>query len=200
MKLRMSTTSPYARKCLMVAIETGLEPRIERVPTAPWAPDTDLPNDNPLGKVPVLITDGGEALYDSPVICDYLDAQHSGRKLIPPAGGERWRQLRLEALADGITDAAVMVRIETVMRPEDKRWPHWAERHAAVVGRGLDALERDCAGWGDEMLMGQIAAIAAVGYVEFRALAEWRAGRPALAAWMESMAARPSVASTQPRE
>ncbi len=200
MKLRMSTTSPYARKCLMVAIEAGLDQRVERVATAPWAPDTDLPADNPLGKVPVLITDGGEAIYDSPVICDYLDAQHSGRRLIPQSGGERWRQLRLEALADGITDAAVGVRIETVTRPEDKRWPHWTERQQAAMTRGLDALERDCAGWGDEVLIGQLAAVAAVGYVEFRGLADWRAGRPALAAWFARLSARPSVAATVPRE
>ena len=200
MKLRMSTTSPFARKVRMVAIEAGLEARVELVPTAPWAADTDLPADNPLCKVPALITDGGEALYDSPVICEYLDSLHGGRKLIPPAGGERWRHLRLQALADGITEAAVAVRVETFMRPEDKRWPKWSERQMVAVGRGLDALDRECADWGDEFLIGQVSAICAVAYVEFRALTDWRAGRPALAAWYDSCARRPSVAATVPHE
>lgn len=200
MKLRMSFTSPFARKCRMVAIEAGLDGRIELVPTAPWAADTDLPADNPLCKVPVLITDGGEVLYDSPVICDYLDSLHGGRKLIPPSGGERWRHLRLEALADGLTEAAVGIRIETHMRPEDRRWPDWVERQRRAVVRGLDALERECAEWGEEVLIGQLAAAAAVGYVEFRAIDDWRKGRPALAAWFDRMAKRPSVAGTVPKE
>ncbi len=200
MKLRMSTTSPFARKVRMVAIEAGLDNRIELVPTLPWAADTDLPADNPLCKVPVLITDGGEALYDSPVICEYLDSLHGGRKLIPPTGGERWRHLRLQALADGITEAAVAVRVETVMRPEDKRWPNWSERQVTAVARGLDALERECADWGDEFLIGQLSAVCAIAYVAFRAVVDWRAGRPALAAWYDSVAARPSVAATVPHE
>jgi len=135
MKLRFSPTSPYVRKVRIVALEAGID--LELIPTAPWAPDTDLPKDNPLGKVPALLTDGGEAIYDSPVICEYLDSQHSGRKLIPAAGGERWRQLCLQALADGILDAAVSARIELAMRPEDKRWPQWVERQNAAVLRGL---------------------------------------------------------------
>jgi glutathione S-transferase len=200
MKLRLSSTSPFARKCLIVAMEAGIESGIEQVTTAPWAAESDLPADNPLGKVPVLITDGGESIYDSPVICEYLDSLHGGRKLIPVAGGERWRHLRLEALADGITDAAVMVRIETAMRPEGLRWPHWVERQTNAVIRGLDALERDCADWGDDFLIGQIAALCAVGYVEFRKITDWRVGRPALAAWMDRMAARGSVVATEAKD
>ena len=200
MKLRLSVTSPFARKCLIVAMEAGIESQLEQVATAPWAADSDLPADNPLGKVPVLITDGGESIYDSPVICEYLDSLHGGRKLIPAAGGERWHHLRLEALADGITDAAVMVRIETAMRPENARWPQWTERQTLAVTRGLDALERDCSDWGDEFLIGQIAALCAVGYVEFRKTTDWRAGRPNLAAWMDGLAARASVAATIPKD
>ena len=140
MKLRMSTTSPYARKCLIVASEAGIDGRIERVPTSPWAADTDLPKDNPLSKIPTLITDDGDTLYDSPVICEYLDSLHSGRKLIPAAGSDRWRQLKLQALCDGLLDASVMVRVETATRPEDKRWPQWIERQKAAMVRGLDSL------------------------------------------------------------
>jgi glutathione S-transferase len=181
MILRHSPTSPYVRKVRMVALEAGLDSHLELVPTLAWAPDTDLPKDNPLGKVPCLVTDGGEAIYDSPVICEYLDSLHGGRKLVPAGGGERWRHLRLQALGDGILDAALLVRIENSMRPEDKRWPGWVDRQTAAVTRGIDALEQEAAQWGDEFLIGQIAVVAALDYLDFRAILDWRAGRPA--AW-----------------
>jgi len=200
MKFRTSVTSPYARKCLIVAIEAGIDGRLEQVPTAPWAADTDLPKDNPLGKIPALVTDGGEVLYDSPVICEYLDSLHGGRRLVPVSGGERWSQLRLEALADGILDAAVAARIEIALRPEDKRWPQWIERQNAAIDRGLDALEGECAAWGDSFLIGQIAAAAALGYLDFRAGPAWREPRPALAAWFARASQRPSVAATVPKD
>lgn len=200
MKLRYSTTSPFARKCLAVAHEAGLDKRIETVLTNAWAADTDLPRDNPLCKVPALITDGGEALYDSPVICEYLDSLHDGRKLFPPSGGERWRQLRLQALADGILDAAVQVRIETATRPESARWPAWADRQQAAIARACDALEQECAGWGEEFLIGQISAACALGYLDLRKIADWRAGRATLAAWFQKVSARPSLALTVPKE
>ncbi len=200
MQLRMSYTSPYARKCRMVAIETGLDDRIEMVATQPWAADTDLPRDNPLCKVPALLTRDAGTLYDSPVICAYLDSLHGGTPLIPAEGPERWRHLRLEALADGIIDAAVAIRVETAMRPEDKRWPHWAERQHKAVARGLDALESEAGDWGDTFLMGQIAALAALGYVDFRGILDWRADRPALAAWHQKAAERPSAIATEPKE
>ena len=198
MKLRFSSTSPYVRKVCVVALEAGID--LELVPTSAWAPDTDLPKDNPLGKLPALITDGGEAIYDSPVICEYLDAQHSGRKLIPVAGGERWRHLCLQALADGILDAALALRIEGSMRPEDKRWPYWVERQTAAVLRGLDELEQECGVWGAEFLIGQIAVAAALDYLDFRRTTDWRVGRPSLAAWHAGVASRPSLVATQPKD
>ncbi|HVH83320.1 MAG TPA: glutathione S-transferase N-terminal domain-containing protein, partial [Steroidobacteraceae bacterium] len=91
MKLRFSATSPYVRKVMATAHETGLESRIERVPAAVWVPDTDIAKHNPLGKVPALITGEGEVLYDSPVICEYLDSLHKGPKLFPAAGTARWK-------------------------------------------------------------------------------------------------------------
>lgn len=200
MKLRYSTTSPFARKCLAVAFEAGLDKRIETVVTNAWAADTDLPRDNPLCKVPALVTDGGEVLYDSPVICEYLDSLHDGRRLFPASGGERWRQLRLQALGDGILDAAVQVRIETAMRPEAGRWPTWIERQQAAIARGCDALEQECAGWGDEFLIGQITVACALGYIDLRKIADWRAGRPTLTAWFDKVSARPSMALTAPKE
>lgn len=199
MKLRTSATSPYVRKVWILARETGLAERIEPVPTNAWDPATDLPDDNPLGKVPTLLTEGGEALYDSPVICDYLDSLHDGPKLIPAGGGPRWVQKRLEALADGLLDAALVVRAETTLRPADKRWPDWVERQQRAIARALDRLEEEAPGWGETFLLGQIAVVAALGYLDFRfPESDWRAGRPTLAAWFARVSLRPSVAATVP--
>lgn len=199
MKLRTSATSPYVRKVWLVAFEAGLADRIEAVPTNVWDPATDVARDNPLGKVPALITDGGEAIYDSPVICEYLDSLHDGQKLIPGGGGTRWTQKRLEALSDGILDALLAKRAETMMRPEDKRWSVWIERQEAAVRRGLAQLEEEVATWGDTFQIGQIAVVAVLGYLDFRfPEASWRETHPALAAWYAVQSNRPSVAATVP--
>lgn len=200
MKLRLSTTSPYARKCLLVAREAGLIDKITLVWTAPWAKETDLPQDNPLGKVPVLILDNGEVLFDSPVICEYLDSLHSGPKLIPPAGPERWSALRLAALADGIVDAGAALKAELGLRPAETRWPEWSDRQMGKVRRGLDAMEREVADWGDAFRIGQIGAISALGFLTFRQILDWRAGYPGLVRWADHVASRPSVAATEPYE
>src|ERR1700758_2890484 len=127
MKLYYAAASPFVRKGTVTAIEPGLDKKIERVPTTvvPVKPNTDLGRENPLMKVPTLVTDGGEALFDSRVICEYLDTLHDGRKLIPAADGERWRVLRLQALGDGILDAGIITRYELVLRPAEKQWGDW---------------------------------------------------------------------------
>ncbi|CCG40705.1 glutathione S-transferase N-terminal domain-containing protein [Magnetospirillum molischianum] len=199
MKLRTSATSPYARKVWIVAHEAGLVDRIEAVPTNVWDPATDVVRDNPLGKVPALIADGGEAIYDSPVICEYLDSLHDGQKLVPATGGARWTQKRLEALADGILDALLAKRVETTMRPEEKRWPDWIARQEAAADRGLAQLEDEVSAWGDTFQIGQIAVVAALGYLDFRfPETSWRSRYPALAAWYVALSRRPSVAATEP--
>ena len=199
MKLRVSSTSPYVRKVQIFAFEAGLADCLELVPTQAWSPDTDLPKDNPLGKIPTLIADDGQAVYDSHVICEYLDTLHSGLKLIP-TGSARIAQLRLHALADGILDAGVSARIEGAMRPENLRWPDWIARQVAAINRALDQLEREVPSWGDDFLFGQIATITALGYVDFRLKLEWRASHPALAAWEAKVAQRASVQTTIPVE
>ncbi|HLI12249.1 MAG TPA: glutathione S-transferase N-terminal domain-containing protein [Alphaproteobacteria bacterium] len=200
MRLRHSASSPYVRKVMVVAHETGLEPRIERVPTFVWSPDTDIADDNPIGKVPTLILDDGTALFDSPVICEYLDSLHAGERLFPAAGPARWRALRLQALGDGILDAAVLRRIES-RRPASEQSPGWIARQAAAMKRGLDALEREVAGWNGAVTIGQIAAGCACGYLDFRFAADdWCATRPHLAAWYAAFAERPSMRHTVPRE
>src|SRR4051812_16443664 len=107
MKLDFGGASPFVRKVTVTTIETGLDKKIERIPSPvlPTKLSPELAAQNPLVKVPTLVTDGGEVLYDSAVICEYLDSLHDGKKLIPASGGERWRVLRAQALGDGILDA-----------------------------------------------------------------------------------------------
>lgn len=201
MELRYSGTSPFVRKVRIFAIETGLADRIDLVATNPWAPDTDLPSDNPIGKVPTLIADDGTRLYDSSVICEYLDSLHGGAKRFPVSPPARWTALRRQALADGMLDAAVTRRLETTMRPEPLRWSVWVDRQKAAVVRGLDALEQEAPALSGLTTIGEIAIAAALGYLDFRFPDDrWREGRPRLTAWYEPLLARRSLAETAARE
>ena len=200
MKLRYSPTSPYVRKVVVTAIETGLESQIERIPTKVWDAGTDIAKDNPLGKVPALITDGGEVLYDSPVICEYLDSLHDGANLFPPAGGTRWTALRHQALADGILDAGVGRVLET-RRPEGEQSAKWIERCRGTVNRGLDFLEEEANDLLDRITIGHITIGCMLGWLDLRFSDEdWRPDRPALRDWNENFSARLSMTSTVPEE
>ncbi len=200
MRLRYSPTSPYVRKVSVSAIELGLAERIARLPTDPHDPNSGLERDNPLGKVPALTLQDGEVLYDSPVICEYLDSLHDGAKLFPPAGPERWQALRRQALGDGILDAAVLRMSETVRRPAELRWPAWLERQGGKIARALDALESEVAGLDGGLTIGQITIGCALGYLDFRFPDDdWRAARPNLAAWYDAFARRPSMQETVPQ-
>lgn len=198
MKLYFSTTSPYARKVLVVAIETGLDAVIERLSTNVYAPDANFLAVNPLGKIPALRTEDGRMLYDLPVICEYLDSLHAGTPLFPEREPALWQALRQQALADGILDAAVLCRLENVVRPEEFRWPGWIERQWSKVVRGLDALDTEAASFNDEPLtIGQIAIGCALGWLDYRFPEEnWRASRPTLAAWYNIFVTRPSMLAT----
>ena len=200
MKLRYSPTSPYVRKVNVVAIETGLQDRIERVPTVTADPGSGLAKDNPLGKVPVLFTDDGMRIYDSPVICEYLDSLHDRPKLIPSGGIARWTALRQQALADGILDAAVLRLLET-RRPSAQQSRDWIEKQRGVLARSLDALEGEAKDLTGPPTIGQIAIAVALGYVDFRFAGDnWRDRRPALAGWYETFAQRPAMTATVPRD
>jgi glutathione S-transferase len=201
MQLHYNIASPFARKVLAVAIETGLDERIERVKRlmTPVAPDALLNAANPLGKIPCLVTDEGMALYDSPVICEYLDSLHHGARMFP-SGPARWTALRRQALADGIMDAAVLTRYETFLRPQEVRWDAWIDGQKQKFLRALDALEFEGASLG-VVDIGTLAIACALGYLDFRFPDEdWRAGRPRLAAWLEQFAQRPAIANTAPQE
>jgi glutathione S-transferase len=200
MKLRYSPTSPYVRKVMIAAIETGQAGKIEIEPANVWAADSDIGRQNPLGKVPALVTDGGDALFDSPVICEYLDSLHSGPKLLPPSGGARWRALRLQALGDGMLDAAILRRLEA-QRPQEKQSPDWIERQKRVVARGLDALEAEAGTLEGPLTLGSIAVGCVCGYLDLRFAAErWRQGHPKLASWYEKTAKRQSFLDTVPKD
>ncbi|MGE0722863.1 MAG: glutathione S-transferase N-terminal domain-containing protein [Alphaproteobacteria bacterium] len=201
MKLRYSATSPYVRKVMVLAIEAGLADKLDKVPTsvAPTKPGGEITGENPLGKVPSLTTDDGQHLYDSPVICEYLDSL-SGGKAFPPPGAMRWKALRQQALADGILDASLLIRYE-IGRPQDKQWADWSAGQKRKVIQSLDALEAEAARLGDAVTIGTIAIGCALGYLDFRFAAdEWRKGRPSLAAWYEKFGARPSMVATQPKD
>ena len=202
MQLHYNVASPFVRKVMAVAIETGLFERIEpvkRLPS-PVAPVAEVNADNPLGKIPCLLTDDGMALYDSRVICEYLDSLHHGPRMFPPAGAARWAALRRQALADGIMDAGVLTRYETFVRPQEARWEAWIDNQKQKFRRGLDALEHEGASLG-VVDIGTLAIACALGYLDFRYPDEdWRAGRPRLAAWLEQFAQRPAIAQTAPQE
>jgi glutathione S-transferase len=199
MKLRYSATSPYARKVLATAIETGLDGRVERVATDPWSPETDLPASNPLGKVPALVLEDGTVLFDSRVICEYLDSLHDGARLYPQSGDARWRALRLTAIGDGICDAAVN-RLLDGRRPENLQSAEWQARQKRAMARACDLLEAEAGSLDGPVTIGQLSVACALGYLDLRFDADqWREGRPALTAWFEAFAQRPSIATTKPQ-
>jgi len=200
MKLRYSPTSPYVRKVSVTAIELGLSARIEHIPTDTQDRDSGLAEHNPLGKLPALILEDGGFLYDSPVICEYLDSLHDGPKIFPAAGPERWTALRQQALGDGILDAAILRMIETVRRPEELRWEGWIKHQTAKMLRALDQFEAEAAALEGPLTIGRITAGCALGYIDFRASElDWRAGRTKLAAWYETFAERPAMQETVPQ-
>lgn len=199
MKLRYSQTSPYVRKVMMTALEAGVADRIEKVPTDVWSRDTTIGEHNPLGKVPALVLDDGTVLFDSPVICEYLDSlNHSGTSLFPPPGPARWKALTQQALGDGLCDAAVSWRLES-RRPEGEMSLSWIERQKLAVMRACDTLEASVDALSGSVTIGTLAAVTGLAYLDLRfPELEWRASRPKLAAWFEAASARPSFDATRP--
>jgi glutathione S-transferase len=204
MKLRYSPTSPYVRKVMVVALETGLAERIERIPTtvAPTKYNEEVARENPLVKVPALTTDDGMVLYDSPVICEYLDTLHGGQKLFPATGKTRWTALRQQALADGILDAAILGRYE-ILRPKEYLWQDWIDAQLRKVRGALAALEIEVEAGelNGAVTIGQITVGCALGYLDFRYASEdWRSKHRRLAAWFDELAKRKSIELTKPKD
>ena len=200
MKLYHSATSPYVRKVMILLKETGQEGDVELVAATgtPVDPASMPVAHNPLGKIPALERPEGPALYDSRVICRYLDDRAGGR--LYPAAPRLWDTLTLEATADGILDAAILMVYETRVRPEAGYFEPWVEGQWTKITRSLDAIEgRWMSHLAGPLDMGQVAVGCALGYLDFRHGArDWRGARPALAKWYEDFAERPSMAATVP--
>ena len=200
MKLYYSPASPYARKVRAMAIETGLDKKIDMVNVilTPVAPNADVDKHNPIGKIPALSVKGMD-LFDSPVICEYLDNQHKGRKILPRKGRERWVALRLQAMGDGLLDAALLARYENSLRPEDKRWGGWVEGQMKKIDGVLDQLEAEAKSLKGKPTIGTITVGCALGYLDLRFHDhDWRNKRPKLAKWFAAFSKLPSMKSTAP--
>ena len=187
--LRSSPASPFGRKVKITADLLGLNDRIEVVLADTNDPNDALRRQNPLGKIPTLVLDGGETLYDSRVIVEYLDHLAGGGKVIP-VGEARFRVLREQALADGIMDAALLQVYEGRYRDEAKHEPKWLDLQAGKVGRGLDFAEAHLSAPGQALHVGQIALACALGYLDLRFEGRWRTSYPKLVAWLDDFSGR----------
>jgi glutathione S-transferase len=200
MILRFSPASPFVRKVRIAIALLGFanDLTLERADTTD--PNDSLRKTNPLGKIPVLIVEGGGAIYDSRVILDYLDERAGGGKIVPRAGKERLGALRLQALADGILDASILTVYEGRYRKPEMQEPKWLDLQAGKVSRALSVLE--AAPPPDAQALpnvGQIALACALGYRDFRFGGSWRADHPRLVSWLDNFAARvPAYAATMP--
>lgn len=203
MKLFHSPASPYVRKVLASAILLDLADRIECLPSAasPVARDLTIAPVNPLGKVPAAFLPDGTALIDSRTICEYLDSLRPEGGLFPTVGPARWEALRLHAIADGLLDAALLWRYETVLRPEALRWADWTAGLRGKVLAAVEALEASAASLRGRSDIGAITAGCALGYLDFRfADLDWRSSAPALAEWWGDYAVTPPMAATRPHQ
>jgi glutathione S-transferase len=196
MKLAFSAASPYVRKAMACAIARGIAGQVEK-----WSIKTSDPvlaQSNPLGKVPTLVTDDGVGLYDSPVICEYLDSIGTAAPLFPAPGPARWNALRQQALADGIMDASQPRRRELAL-PQDEGRVEWIALQRGKVDRSIAELEKEAGGLGALTTIGEITIACALGYLDFRFAHEpWRPAAPKLAAWYETVLKLAPIAETMP--
>lgn len=200
MKLLFSPQSPYVRKVMIVAYELGCLSEIETVPTAahPVQRNAALIAANPLGQIPALELADGRVIYDSRVICEYLN-EACGGTIVPATGPARWRALTEQALGDGMLAAALLARYETAARPLELRWPAWLEGQLDKAVTGLDAIERDAASLTHRVDIGTITIACALGYLDLRFPDfGWRTRIPRVAEWEARFAARDSLRATAP--
>lgn len=198
MELLGSGASPFVRKTRVVLSEAGITdiPYVE-VKASPMGGEDKINAANPLGKIPALTRDSGPTIYDSNVVCRFLD-QRAGAGLYPE--GRLWEVLTLEATGDGVMEAAVGMVYEMRFRPEDMQWADWFDAQWVKIDRALDVIERQ---WMSHLYgpidMGQISVACALGYLDLRfADKDWRAGRDGLAAWYKTFSERPSMQETAP--
>lgn len=195
--LRSSPASPFGRKVKIAAHVLGLIDRIEVVSTNTQDPEDSIRVQNPLGKIPALILEDGTVLYDSRVILEYLDHLAGGGKIIPAEADRRYPALVLQALGDGVADAALLQVYEQRWREAPVRSEEWVAHQAGKVSRGLEGLEAtDLSG---DTHVGHIATACALGYLDLRFAGFWRERHGQLAAWLDDFSARtPAYAMTAP--
>jgi glutathione S-transferase len=195
MQLFFSPNSPYVRKCLVASHELGLEGRIKLLASNanPIKRDAEIIAKNPLGKVPTFITEDGQTLYDSRVICEYLDDLAKGT-LHPHSGKARWEALTLQSLGDGMMDACLLARYEDIARPEAMRWPEWRAGQLDKVETALTYLEANIAVVTDRVDIGSLTIGCALWYLDLRFDdLDWRTRHPKVKAWYVKFSQRPSM-------
>lgn len=204
MKLFYQTHSPYARKVLVMAYEVGLADRLQVIhhETSPTWRNDEVFSVNPLGKVPVLVRDEGPVLFDSSVICEYLDGLHTRQPAIPVQNTQRMLSLRLQALSQGLCDAGILIRHETERRPEPYRYAPMRDGQVEKLVSAYDFLENHEPSIephnaeADHVDLGQIALATALSWLAFRDLPAFEPGRPRLSAWYRRFVQRPSMLAT----
>ncbi len=200
MKIYYSPASPFVRKCLVVASELGLADRIEKLPSAahPINRDPIIMATNPLGQVPTFFTDDGQAIFDSRVICEYLNSLVQG-PIFPKESQDRWLTLTEQSLADGVLDAALLARYETAVRPEQFHWTAWTQSQLEKIGSALDYFEGVADQRKEQIDIGTISLGCALGYLDFRFPDfDWRSARPTLTRWFSLFNQRPSMQESLP--
>lgn len=203
MTLYFNAASPFARKVVVLLHETGQLDRVTLHPTTltPVSPSAELNEENPVGKLPALRLADGNVIHDSRVILDFLDHQHVGNPLIPREGSARWRRLTLASLADALMDAALLIRYETALRPQEKHWDLWLQNQQEKIERTLAYFEQEAiTELSSSFDVASITVAAALGYLDFRQPElGWRSTWPRLASWYLEVSQRPSMLATQPR-
>lgn len=200
MQLHYADLSPFARKVRIVLIEKGLDDQVEKIDVSPYEPGNALLGANPLSKVPTLVLEDGTALYDSGVICDYLDSLAGVPLGIPEVGMPHFVARRRLALLDGILEATFNIACERNRRPEGERSANWVSHWGKAVARGVEALESEHEAFGDTLTLVHVSAVCALDYVAFRApdLIDWRADHSGLSAWYEEFGERDAMRATRP--
>lgn len=200
MILYASTTSPFVRKVMIVAFELGLEKTItvKNITTLPTSPNAELGTQNPLSKIPALVTQN-QTLVDSRVICEFLCSLKPQSNLYPTNESQKFKTLSLQALADGALDAGILYRYETTLRPTALHWPLWLSAQEAKVKNTLTFFEKDCPNWQDSFDIGQIAVFCALGWLDFRKPFNWNLSDfPRLHDWYARRGQLQSTQKTKP--
>lgn len=202
MKLWYSPASPFARKVLILAHETGQIDQLELIDAATTAlnPNEELAKDNPLGKIPTLVLEDGMSIFDSRVICEYLDGLHHEQPMIPAKGVDRINALVTQSIGDGLMEAAVAIRYEQFLRPEEKQWDKWIDGQFVKISQALDVLENWRGSRIQDVHIGSISVASALSYMDFRHGGfDWRKDHPVLTQMLETFSKRSSMVETDPQ-